>query len=100
MSNTQKMIGKRVLVTGAGTGIGRGVALEFANEGAAVVLHYAHSGDGALSAVAQIHAGGGNAQAFQADLGDIGQVQELAAKAADFLGGIDILVNNAGITMN
>ena len=42
--------GQRVLVTGAGTGIGRGVALEFAAEGALVALHYSHSDEGAQSA--------------------------------------------------
>jgi glucose 1-dehydrogenase/3-oxoacyl-[acyl-carrier protein] reductase len=94
------MRGKRVLITGAGTGIGRGVALEFAKEGAAVVLHYAHSGDGAHSAVEAIRGQGGTAAAFQADLADISQVRELAGKAIDFLGGLDVLVNNAGITMN
>ncbi len=44
----QRMKGKRVLVTGAGTGIGRGVALEFAGEGASVVLHYSHSREGLI----------------------------------------------------
>ena len=100
MTPTRKMEGKRVLVTGSGTGIGRGVALEFAREGAAVVLHYAHSADGAASAVHEIRGAGGRAEAFQADLADIDEVRGLADKAIDFLGGLDVLVNNAGITMN
>lgn len=100
MANSGKMDGKGVLITGAGTGIGRGVALEFAKEGGDVVLHYAHSSDGARSAVDEITHSGGKAAALQADLADIGQCQELVAQARDFLGGIDVLVNNAGITMN
>ncbi len=100
MTQTGKMEGKRVLVTGSGTGIGRGVALEFAKEGAAVVLHYAHSEGGAASAVDEIRRAGGKADAFKADLGEIEEVRTLAARARDFLGGIDVLVNNAGITMN
>ena len=87
-------------MTGAGTGIGRGVALAFAKQGAAVVLHYSHSRDGADSAVAQIEAAGGRACALQADFRDAKQARDLAGRAADFLGGLDVLVNNAGITMN
>lgn len=97
MTQTRRMEGKRVLVTGSGTGIGRGVALEFAKEGATVVLHYAHSDAGAASAVDEIRRAGGKAEAFQADLGDVEQLRTLAAQAIDFLGGIDVLVNNAGI---
>jgi NAD(P)-dependent dehydrogenase (short-subunit alcohol dehydrogenase family) len=48
------MEGMRVLVTGAGTGIGRGVGLEFANEGAAVALHYWPKPEGAASAMLEI----------------------------------------------
>ena len=100
MTHTRRMEGKRVLVTGSGTGIGRGVALEFAREGAAVVLHYAHSEAGAASALDEIRRDGGTAEVFQADLADIEQVRALASQAIDFLGGLDVLVNNAGITMN
>ena len=96
----QRMTGKRALVTGAGTGIGRGMALEFAKEGAAVALHYSHSREGADSAVAEITAAGGKACALQADLREAGQARSLAGRAAEFLGGLDVLVNNAGITMN
>jgi NAD(P)-dependent dehydrogenase (short-subunit alcohol dehydrogenase family) len=96
----QRMTGKRVLVTGAGTGIGRGVALEFAREGAAVALHYSHSREGADAAVAEIAAAGGTACALQADFRDAAQARALAGRAAEFLGGLDVLVNNAGITMN
>src|SRR5512135_2434703 len=100
MSECKKLQGKKVLVTGAGTGIGRGLALEFAREGAAVALHYSHSRDGADSAVAEITAAGGKACALQADFRDAGQARALSGRAAEFLGGLDVLVNNAGITMN
>lgn len=96
----QRLKDYKVLVTGAGTGIGRGVALEFAREGAAVVLHYGSSRDGADSAVAQIEAAGGRACALHADFRDAKQALDLAGRAAEFLGGLDVLVNNAGITMN
>jgi NAD(P)-dependent dehydrogenase (short-subunit alcohol dehydrogenase family) len=94
------MHGRKVLVTGAGTGIGRGVALEFAREGAEVALHYSHSRDGAESAVAEIRAAGGMAHAVEADFRDADQARSLASRASELLGGLDVLVNNAGITMN
>ena len=94
------MKGQRVLVTGAGTGIGRGVALEFAKEGAAVVLHYSHSGDGAKSAVEEIRAAGGKAAAMQADFLTLDDIPKLGDEAIAFLGGLDVLINNAGITQN
>lgn len=93
-----KLAGKRVLVTGAGTGIGREVALEFARQGADVVLHYAHSRTGAESAVAEIRAAGGKAELLQVDLAQVDECIRLVDFAAGFLGGLDILVNNAGIT--
>jgi len=93
------MEGRRVLVTGAGTGIGRGIALEFAAAGAAVALHCSHSTDGAEEAAGRIRAGGGKAAVFAADFTKRDAVRGLAREAVDFLGGLDVLVNNAGITM-
>lgn len=98
--DARRMEGKRVLVTGAGTGIGRGIGLEFAREGAEVVFHYAHSGAGASSAVEEVVRWGGRAMAFQADLAQIASIRPLAERAVQFLGGLDVLVNNAGITVN
>jgi NAD(P)-dependent dehydrogenase (short-subunit alcohol dehydrogenase family) len=95
-----KLAGKRALVTGAGTGIGREVALEFARQGADVVLHYSHAPAGAESAAQQIQALGRRATIFKADFNDAGAVNALAESTLDFLGGIDCLVNNAGITFN
>jgi NAD(P)-dependent dehydrogenase (short-subunit alcohol dehydrogenase family) len=101
MATGQRMKGKRVLVTGSGTGIGHGVALEFCREGADVVFHYSHSRDGALAAVEQARReGAAKVTAFAADLSQSAAPAQLAAEAIDFLGGIDILVNNAGVTMN
>ena len=100
MATTGRLEGKMALVTGSGTGIGREIALEFARQGADVVLHYAHSGSGAESALAEIQALGRRAAAFQADFDDLDQVLGLADRAIAFLGRIDCLVNNSGITMN
>jgi len=94
------MKGKRVLVSGSGTGIGTGVALVFAQRGADVVFHYSHNEAGAVKGAEQARAMGVKSEAFGADFNDIDQVHGLAGKAIDFLGGVDVLVNNAGITMN
>jgi len=100
MSTHGKLIGRKALVTGSGTGIGREIALEFARQGADVVLHYAHAVAGAESAVEEIKAMGRKAPVFKADFDNVESVQELGQKAIDFLGKVDCLVNNAGITFN
>lgn len=94
-----KMENKKVLVTGAGTGLGREIALEFARQGAIVVLHYSRSSDGADSAVREIQAAGGRAKAIQADFNVVDEAIQLTSAAIEFMGGMDVLVNNAGITM-
>jgi len=98
MQNPYSLEGKLVLVTGAGTGIGQGVALEAARQGADVALHYATSARGAFDAVAQIEAMGRRAVAMQGDLGVVGDCCRVVDEAVAFLGGLDGLVNNAGVT--
>jgi NAD(P)-dependent dehydrogenase (short-subunit alcohol dehydrogenase family) len=95
-----KLTGKRALVTGAGTGIGREIALEFARQGADVVLHYSHAPEGAESAAQEIGALGRRTATLKADFNDAGAANSLADFALDFLGGIDCLINNAGISFN
>ena len=95
-----KLAGKRALVTGSGTGIGREIALEFARQGADVALHYSHSDAGAKSAAAEIQAMGQRATAIKANFESIDEVVRLGEQAIQFLGGVDCLVNNAGITFN
>jgi NAD(P)-dependent dehydrogenase (short-subunit alcohol dehydrogenase family) len=103
-----RLQGRRVLVTGSGTGIGREIALEFAREGADVALHYAPADEahyaradqGAFTARDAIRALGRRAEAFRADFTSVDEVVGLAERAIAFLGGIDALVNNAGITFN
>jgi NAD(P)-dependent dehydrogenase (short-subunit alcohol dehydrogenase family) len=98
MASSSKLLGKRALVTGSGTGLGREIALEFARQGADVVLHYSKSVKGAHSAVEEIKGMGRRVSVFQADLSQAKACLDLVDKAVAFLGGIDILMNNAGVT--
>ncbi|HUV08478.1 MAG TPA: SDR family NAD(P)-dependent oxidoreductase, partial [Spirochaetia bacterium] len=100
MRQEGRMKGKRVLVTGAGTGIGQGIAQAFMDEGADVAVHYSHSEKGALEIVARADGLGLKARAFKADFTRIEEVKGLAGEAVRFLGGLDILVNNSGISLN
>lgn len=93
-----RLSGKLVLVTGAGVGIGQGIAREAAREGADVVLHYAHSRHGAVEIAREIVEAGGRAHAVGGDLIRVSECRRVVDAAAAFLGGLDALVNNAGVT--
>jgi len=94
---SQKLTGKVAVVTGASKGIGASIALHLAAEGAAVVLDYATSKEGADRVLAEIVRGGGKAIAVQADVSKPDDIQRLFAEAKRAFGRLDILVNNAGI---
>ncbi len=99
VKNPYSLEGKLILVTGAGTGIGKGVALEVARQGADVVLCYSSSAKGALEAVEEIRGMGRRATTVQADLSKVAECQRVVDEAVAFLGGLDGLVNNAGVTL-
>jgi len=84
------------VVTGGGTGIGRGVSLGLARCGAAVVVNYSRSEREAEETAQAIEAGGGRAIAVRTDVTDERQVESLMATAVETFGGLDILMANAG----
>ena len=89
------LAGRRAVVTGAGHGIGRSIALALAREGADVAVS-ARTQTELEQLVAEIKAMGRRSLAIPCDVTDAQQVQSMAAKSLEILGGIDILVNNAG----
>ena len=94
---SKRLQGRKALITGGDSGIGRAVALAFAREGADVVINFLESekedGDTTL---AMIRNAGVRGDSIIGDLRDESFCQSLADNAAEFLGGLDILVNNAG----
>lgn len=96
-TNGKKLEGKVALVTGASKGIGASIAKHLAKEGAAVVVNYSSSKEGAERVVNEIVKGGGKAVAVQANLSKPAEVQKLFADSKKALGTIDILINNAGV---
>ena len=91
-----QLAGKRALVTGAASGIGKAIALALAREGATVATH-ARTAEKSAGTVDEITAAGGEGFPVAADLTDSGAIATMCANAIDRLGGIDIVVNNAGV---
>ena len=89
---------RRVVITGAGLGIGQGIAIELARAGYDVAVHYSSSREGADQTVAECEALGARAIAIGGNLREVETCFRVVEEAADFLGGIDALVNNCGVT--
>jgi len=92
-----KLQGKVAVVTGASKGIGAGIAKGLAAAGAAVVVNYASSREGADRVVAEITRAGGKAVAVQGDVAKAADVERLFAETKKAYARLDILVNNAGV---
>lgn len=111
-----KLEGKVALVTGSSQGIGQGIVLRLAQEGAKVVINYRSHPEGAEETLEKVKAIGGNCYVakcyaaecpnessnpqgytVQADLGNVAEIRQLIAESIAHFGQLDILVNNAGI---
>ena len=92
-----RLADKTALVTGGGRGIGRGIALELAREGADVAVNYRRDQAAAEATLADIRALGRRAIALQADVADLDAVERMVADAIAFLGHLDIAVANSGV---
>nr|WP_315855727.1 SDR family NAD(P)-dependent oxidoreductase [Rhizobium leguminosarum] len=89
--------GQTALVTGANSGIGRGIALALGKAGANVVVNYVTAPEDAARVVDEIQLGGGRALAVAADVANEAQVEAMFATAVEEFGTVDVFVNNAGL---
>src|SRR5436190_2278120 len=98
MDGMRRLEGRRALVTGSATGIGRSTVIRLTSEGAAAVVNYVGPSDPADEVVEEVSRAGGRAMAVEADVSNEEQVRAMFACASEELGGpVDVLVNNAGI---
>ena len=102
--SSARLAGQRALVTGASTGIGRAIAIRFAQEGASVAINYrSQTAEAATTkrladeAAAAAGHSGARSVVIQADVADETQILRMFAEATAALGGLDSLINNAGI---
>ena len=93
----RRLLGQAALVTGANSGIGKGVALALAEAGAAVMVNYVVGDDAATAVVDEIRAAGGRAVAHRADVSAEDQVDAMFERPIQEFGTLDSLVNNAGL---
>ena len=94
---TGRLHGKVALITGSDSGIGSATAIEFAKEGADVVVHYLDDAEGAEGTRAAVEAAGRRAIVVQADISDEKQVEAMFDRALETFDTLDILMNNAGV---
>ncbi len=94
-----RLEGRRALITGADSGIGRAVAIAFAREGADVVISYLSEDDDAESTAGYVREAGRKAVLVRGDISDPAHCRSLVSRTVEELGGIDILVNNAAYQM-
>jgi len=94
-----RLTGKRAIITGGDSGIGRAVALAFAREGADVLISYLDEEPDAQETVRVVEEAGRKAIAVPGDIGDPSHCQDMVRRAVSELGGLDILVNNAAFQM-
>lgn len=90
--------GKTAIITGATRGIGRGIALTFAKQGANVAFTYSSSEEAALSLENELTALGVKAKSYKSNAADFNEAQNLVDQVLELFGNVDILINNAGIT--
>jgi 3-oxoacyl-[acyl-carrier protein] reductase len=96
-TNTKKLDGKVAIVTGASKGIGAAIARHLAAEGAAVVVNYSSSKEGADRVVDEITKKGGKAMAVRANMAKKAELERLFSETKKVFGRLDVLVNNAGV---
>ena len=98
---TPLLAGKRTLVTGASRGLGRALALAFAQAGARVAITYTRDESGARAVVDRMLAGGcSEARAYKVSVLDLPKTEAMVGELEAAWGGLDVLVNNAGISQN
>jgi NAD(P)-dependent dehydrogenase (short-subunit alcohol dehydrogenase family) len=93
----QELQGRTALVSGGGRGIGRGISEVLAGAGARVAVNYHRDRGAADETVTAILEAGGDARAFQASVGDRGELAAMVEAVDDWAGPVDLLVNNAGV---
>src|SRR6266481_3608237 len=96
-ASPMKLEGRVALITGAGSGIGRAIAVRFAAEGARVIVNDVNA-ESAQKTVSEMGAAKEKARAIRADVSDSAQVRAMFSEVASHFGTLDVLVNNAGIS--